>query len=773
MIKEEKYKHLIQCFLSSLEKRFPGAEIISEIRSNFTDGTVLPSETISPAESLLLSCWEEHPDSFSGTVYHPLTSEPVRISGKCSQNILTALKKMLQQTHFETWKDAYFYLWRFWQSECPVDCRQFPADDRLPGSSIFLQQDINSVMELCRMEHSAPAFLMFQIGPVQSFIATARSTKDLLSGSYLIAWLISSAMKSVCDNVCPGCVIFPNVRGQGIYDLQNRSVLEAIKTADGSCWDKVADPVHLINPTLPNRFLALVPANSAAEIARAAEKEILDTWKEISESCFSEMCRLMPEISDFRQRWDGQTRDYFQITWQTLPFPETLPEKKLPENLAHFKTVVESEFHGIFDLPLFGWSIFFHDVSAQLAARRNTRDFKQFITDPQQELTPKDALTGREEIIGTVEGWRRMLQTHNGEMFPFRRNEQPYGSLTIIKRLWLSCWLTRKAQLKDVDFSFPSTQDIAKRSDNGYIAVLALDGDGMGQWINGDKTPEFLKQLAPESRKIFSGLWKKRGWAENDRLPVTPEYHLQFSAALANFANHEVREIVEKIYHGVLIYAGGDDVLALLPASQAVDCAAALRQKFRELINSEGLWLPGPLATLSCGIAVGHCKYPLQALIKEAHWAEHRAKSQYMRNSLAVSIFKRSGEIMEWGASFDSAGLTLLKNFQQSMRLKLVSNRFANALAQLLAPYQLEKNNLPPEIQQIISAEFQHTCKQQSLGCKNTPEELGLDSYANYLQYLLQEGKPADFAALFLIGKFLLRGEKSEKDETKNTREDY
>ena len=74
MIKEEKYKHLIQCFLSSLEKRFPGAEIISEIRSNFTDGTVLPSETISPAESLLLSCWEEHPDSFSGTVYHPLTS---------------------------------------------------------------------------------------------------------------------------------------------------------------------------------------------------------------------------------------------------------------------------------------------------------------------------------------------------------------------------------------------------------------------------------------------------------------------------------------------------------------------------------------------------------------------------------------------------------------------------------------------------------------------------------------------------------------------------
>ena len=128
---------------------------------------------------------------------------------------------------------------------------------------------------------------------------------------------------------------------------------------------------------------------------------------------------------------------------------------------------------------------------------------------------------------------------------------------------------------------------------------------------------------------------------------------------------------------------------------------------------------------------------------------------------------------MEWGTSFDSEGLTLLKNFQQAMRSELVSNRFANALAQLLAPSQLEKNNIQTDFWKIVSAEFQHICKQQSQGSKNSPEELGLASYTDYLQYLLREGKIADFATLFLIGKFLLRGETSGKNEKQNAREEF
>jgi len=42
------------------------------------------------------------------------------------------------------------------------------------------------------MPESTPhALLKFQIGPVQEFIAQARSTRDLWSGSFLISWMMA------------------------------------------------------------------------------------------------------------------------------------------------------------------------------------------------------------------------------------------------------------------------------------------------------------------------------------------------------------------------------------------------------------------------------------------------------------------------------------------------------------------------------------------------------------------------------------------------------
>src|SRR5690606_18937647 len=139
--------------------------------------------------------------------------------------------------------------------------------------------------------------------------------------------------------------------------------------------------------------------------------------------------------------------------------------------------------------------------------------------------------------------------------------------------------------------------------------------------------------------------------------------HLQFSEALANFGKHAARRIVEA-FDGRLIYAGGDDVLALLPATRVIECAQALRSAFRgetaRLKELRGVWkvkngvarkqpdvrlfddapegyirlhrdleeeltsdyeplhwpamVPGPRADVSVGIAIAHCKSPLQDL---------------------------------------------------------------------------------------------------------------------------------------------------------------
>lgn len=255
-------------------------------------------------------------------------------------------------------------------------------------------------------------------------------------------------------------------------------------------------------------------------------------------------------------------------------------------------------------------------------------------------------------------------------------------------------------------------------------------------------------------------------------MPVNPEYHLQFSEALANFTRTEARRIVEN-HKGLLVYAGGDDVLALLPASTAVECARELRLCFRKQLNDQNMWLPGITATVSCGIAVGHFKQPLQALIAEARRAEHRAKQKYRRNALALSILKRSGEILQWGCSFDSRALPLLDAFYASQTPPdkdtpaPVSNRFANVLAQFLAPYQLRDEAVPESAAEIIKAEFAHVCAQQCSKPNGAPETLGLSDAGPYLSELIEEKRLPDFVQLFLAGRFLWRTkyQKMEEDE--------
>src|SRR5690606_28884324 len=104
-----------------------------------------------------------------------------------------------------------------------------------------------------------------------------------------------------------------------------------------------------------------------------------------------------------------------------------------------------------------------------------------------------------------------------------------------------------------------------------YFAIIALDGDQIGKWVSGDNAPRFATQLANYSEGVVKDAGAVSYFAKNakdllnlQRL-VSPSYHLQFSEALSNFALKCTRRIVEK-HKGRLIYAGGDDVLAILPA---------------------------------------------------------------------------------------------------------------------------------------------------------------------------------------------------------------
>ena len=128
----------------------------------------------------------------------------------------------------EKWKQIFFLYWRRWLDEV-VKIKEygsvarhfayFPADTRIPDHTIWSHMAITSALEGCRNEAGKikPSFILFNLGPVQEFIAQARSTRDLWSGSYMLSWLTAHAMKAVSDYNGPDSVVFPSLSGQGDF----------------------------------------------------------------------------------------------------------------------------------------------------------------------------------------------------------------------------------------------------------------------------------------------------------------------------------------------------------------------------------------------------------------------------------------------------------------------------------------------------------------------------------------------------------------------------
>lgn len=399
---------------------------------------------------------------------------------------------------------------------------------------------------------------LFQIGPVQSFIAAARRTQDLYVGSRLLTLLARAGIHKAQElGVDDDSMIFPAMK-------------------DGK-----------LPTSIPHRFAFL---SEREDMGKSIEDAIHDYWIDQIVNAVGQWMVDQIGEGEWVERYHNQTRSWLECFWVRVDYD--------PRN--HGESYARA--------------------SVAMATRRQLRDFPQMVDVGEKKCT----LTGVGVALSNEKAfWDRLRDSEplrhqwgEDDHMVIRTNEF-LGALALIKRVgqWA---VTALREEKERITRFPDLDAIAregKPEPKGkklplYLAVLHMDGDHMG------------KRLSACREK---------------------EQHQALSLDLAMFAENDAPEIVEN-HGGTLIYAGGDDVLALLPLRKALPCANELRHKLADAI--------GQGASASAGIALMKASLPLDGAMEDARQAEKIAKEGFGRDAVVIRD-SRSTAIRETGAKWD------------------------------------------------------------------------------------------------------------------------
>lgn len=222
-----------------------------------------------------------------------------------------------------------------------------------------------------------------------------------------------------------------------------------------------------------------------------------------------------------------------------------------------------------------------------------------------------------------------------------------------------------------------------------YYGLILMDGDQMGGWLSADKNFALRREqgLHPAVHKALTSSADNQpfiGYAR-ELQATSPARHMAISDALNNFALHLAPQVVQKHHNGRLLYAGGDDLMAMLPVAGLLESMAALRATysgvepssvgldiaaeeygFTRLANgfvrhdNRLLRVMGERATASCGAVIAHQKAPLIAVLRELRLAEQRAKNEGGRDAFSLTVIKRSGGALYLTAKWGESMRTLL-----------------------------------------------------------------------------------------------------------------
>lgn len=526
---------------------------------------------------------------------------------------------------------------------------------------------------------------LFQIGPVQDFIQTARKVQDYWSGSYLLSYLCKEAMETVgYDRIC-----FPV--------LPEKEIPGRIP--------------------IPNRFMAILDVEEveeAKEVMKEAEKKANAQWIGIAgdvAKVFKDVTRFDLETGPFQNEWKHQIDSAFEYLWVVHPWDG--------QDSSYRDT------HG--------------DLEQLLGARKATRWFES----PMPPGGPPCSLCGRRLAIikadpasksppprpKVKDDWK-VFRT--GEFKTRFREGECLCSVCLVKRLapdYAEAYKKGRPASTDCSDHEPKTSDYTKSHEGRLLvpstSTLAISGflkasmnadiqdplkEGWGRFrgdlenspipdiVGEPKKGACLESLKDHPLARIEGDWliediydrfagkeeiasdpsaksklkalltsfqenvrcPAKNKLRNDQLPgkyyavvsfdgdsmgeklaeiTSADDHKSFSKRMTDFAGRAYK-IIEIDHAGFLAYAGGDEGLAFVALRDLLPLLEELRKAWQEGVMMKET---PPVPTLSAGAVIAHYQQGMGRVIEEAFNALHAAKSFSGKDAFAVTILRRSG----------------------------------------------------------------------------------------------------------------------------------
>ncbi len=516
------------------------------------------------------------------------------------------------------------------------------------------------------------------LGPVQGFVAQARRSRDYWAGSFILSWLSGVAISSV-----------KNQGGQVLFPVPDDKYIKAITAG--------CEGIGPLQGGIPNRFKTdglHVEVDHAFD-AKKVVNDVKQAWQALAKLVWTEdlapfffFCQFNSDIT--HAIWQRQIDGFWDINWvlnQDKKNTNALDRRKnwrsqYPSNEAGSKCMMMvgyQELSGTVTPNKASSSDFWSTLKNHLGAvdlnknehlcalafvkRRFARHFYKLKTSLDSGLV--------------VNGWA-FTKDNSEHNSPLHVPSLPYLAalpwlVEVSKKAQddegIKQALNTFAESAEAAFSLPSKHlhfKALKEATGNNAMIMGVDGLSCFSEIA--QSDRDYKQISDvDKRKIdhavscFKALKKQAGMAspapfyalllmDGDSLGAQmsdPKKQKDISAALNAFTS-EVPGIIEQ-HNGFLVYAGGDDVLALLPMDHAIDCAAAVKQSYDACFKGKTAF-----STLSGAIQFAHIKTPLMKIIKQAHGLlDDVAKDKSGRDSLAIRINKPGGIHAEWVMPWD------------------------------------------------------------------------------------------------------------------------